>query len=128
MQFKQSWADPCLYYAWTVFGLVLWLSWIDDCLVVGPKEAVAIAKKQLTNRFDCDVLGPMQEYVRCKIDRNCEERLLKITQPVLLRSFKDEFNIPEEHLRTYIPAKASVVLPKCKPKEAVSTSEQSKFQ
>jgi hypothetical protein len=52
MGFERSKADPCLYYYWTKNGLVLWVSWVDDCLVVGTKEAVAIAKKQLKT-FRC---------------------------------------------------------------------------
>jgi hypothetical protein len=34
MNFKSSAADPCLYYCWTMYGLVVWISWIDSCLVV----------------------------------------------------------------------------------------------
>ncbi len=48
MNFKRSKADPCLYFDWTALGLVLWLSWIDDCLVVGQEEAVRKAKKLMT--------------------------------------------------------------------------------
>ena len=33
MCYKQSKADPCLYYQWTSIGLILWISWVDDCLV-----------------------------------------------------------------------------------------------
>jgi Reverse transcriptase (RNA-dependent DNA polymerase) len=66
MGFKRSKADPCLYYAWTKFGLCMWISWVDDCLVVGTKEAVAIAKKQLMAKFECDEVGNMNEYVGCK--------------------------------------------------------------
>jgi hypothetical protein len=44
MKFKRSSADPCLYYCWTMYGLVVWLSWIDECLVVGDKRAVEAAK------------------------------------------------------------------------------------
>jgi Reverse transcriptase (RNA-dependent DNA polymerase) len=63
MGFERSKADPCLYYAWTKHGLCMWISWVDDCLVVGAKEAVLIAKKQLMAKFDCDKIGNMNEYV-----------------------------------------------------------------
>jgi hypothetical protein len=63
MSFQRIKADPCLYYAWTKLGLVLWLSWIDDCLVVGQTEAVQKAKKKMTDHFDCDIIGNMNEYV-----------------------------------------------------------------
>jgi hypothetical protein len=45
MKLKRSAADPCLYYCWTMYGLVVWLSWIDDCLVAGDKRAVEAAKR-----------------------------------------------------------------------------------
>jgi hypothetical protein len=61
MGFERSKADPCLYYAWTKNGLCMWVSWVDDCLVVGTKEAVAIAKTQLMAKFDCDEIGNMNE-------------------------------------------------------------------
>jgi hypothetical protein len=47
MKFKRSSAEPCLYYCCTMYGLVVWLSWIDDCLVAGDKRAVEAAKEQM---------------------------------------------------------------------------------
>ena len=32
----RSKADPCLYYKWSDAGLIVWTSWIDDNLVMGP--------------------------------------------------------------------------------------------
>jgi hypothetical protein len=37
-------ADPCLYFCWIMRGLIIWLSWIDDCLVAGNEEGVLAAK------------------------------------------------------------------------------------
>ena len=45
--FKKSWTDPCLYYSWTLSGLMSWLSWIDDFVCVGNKG---------------DVLNPVQGF------------------------------------------------------------------
>ena len=77
MGFRKSWADPCLYFNWTDDGLVLWLSWIDDCLCVGKAEAVVKAKDGMLMRFDCDDIGEVKEYLGCKIDINKEEGSLK---------------------------------------------------
>jgi hypothetical protein len=95
MGFKRSKSDPCLYYKWSTTGLVLWVSWIDDCLVMGHRDAVKVARKQMMDRFDCDVLGNMDvarkqmmdrfdcdvlgnmdEYVGCRLERNVKERYL----------------------------------------------------
>jgi hypothetical protein len=79
MEYKRSKADPCLYYKWTVAGLILWVSWIDDCLVLGPKSEVDVARKQLTDRFHCDVTGNMDKYVGCKLERDVENRSMRFT-------------------------------------------------
>ena len=70
MGFDRSKADPCLYFKWTITGLVIWLSWVDDCLAVGNRDNVEKAKKQMTDRFDCDVIGKLDEYVGCKVEYN----------------------------------------------------------
>ena len=38
----------------------------------------------------------MTEYVGCKIDYRPQEGMMRLTQPVLLQSFKDEFELPDE--------------------------------
>ena len=63
----RSKADPCLYFAWTVMGLVIIVSWIDDNLVVGSDEVVMHTKQELMSRFECKDCGPLSEYVGCKI-------------------------------------------------------------
>jgi hypothetical protein len=94
MKYTRSKADPCLYFSWTVDGLIIWLSWVDDCLVVGKKEGVLKAKKQMTDRFDGDEVGELKEYIGCKVDYDPIGGHVKITQPVLLQSFVDEFKLP----------------------------------
>jgi hypothetical protein len=84
-------ADPCLYHKWTDEGLVMCLSWVDDCFITGPKDAALKLKMDMMAMVDCDDGGELKEYVGCKIDHDREARRLKITQPVLLQSFKDEF-------------------------------------
>jgi hypothetical protein len=93
MTFERSKADPCLFFKWTEHGLVLWVTWVDDCLVCGKKEGVLAAKKQLMERFDCDEVGELKEYIGCRVDRG--DGIMKLTQPVLLQSFEDEFDLPD---------------------------------
>jgi len=94
MKFDRSNADPCLYFKWTAIGLVLWISWVDDCVSVGRKELVLSAKKGMTDRFDCDEVGELTEFVGCKLDRTTDGGL-RLTQPVLLQSYVDEFDLPD---------------------------------
>lgn len=127
MKFDRSKADPCLYYQWTVYGLVLWISWIDDCFVVGPAQGVKEAKIALMERFDCDEVGNMDEYVGCKLERNWEERSIKITQPVLLQSFEDEFDMPDLKPR-WTPAEGGQMLMTCDEENGVPAKEQKIFR
>ena len=67
MGFSRSSADPCLYYTWTATGLVVWLSWIDDCLCLGPPQAVNEAKMKFMKKFDATDEGEMKGNIGCKI-------------------------------------------------------------
>ena len=111
MKFCRSNADPCLYWRWTTNGLLIWLSWVDDCVNIGPKEEVMKSKDILISLFDCEDVGEFNEYVGCKLERDQDKGTLTFTQPVLLQSFEDEFNLAEREYE--IPAEASSVLQKC---------------
>ena len=93
MDMQRSNADPCLYFNWTEDGLVMWVSWIDDCLVGGSDKAVAKAKRAMMERFEYEDVGDIVEYVGCKIDIDRENQTIKFTQPVLLQSYEDEFDL-----------------------------------
>ena len=36
--YTRSEADPSLYYKWDNEGLILWISWVDDCLVTAQEK------------------------------------------------------------------------------------------
>jgi hypothetical protein len=127
MEFIRSKADPCLYFTWNSNGLIAWISWVDNCLVVGKKEGVIVAKKQMMERFQCDEIGNIDEYVGCKVERNYEEKLIKLTQPVMLQSFTDEFNLPEGPVPN-TPATPGEALVCAKAKNCVSDAEQFKYR
>jgi hypothetical protein len=67
----------------------------------------------------------MNEYVSCKLERNKEERWIKFTQPVLLQSYTDEFNLPQDHAPT-TPAENGQILVPCKKEDGMSEQEQGK--
>ena len=60
MLYERSSADPCLYYKWTIYGLVVWLSGIDDCMCWGPKNMVPKENQDFMDRFDCDDVGEVK--------------------------------------------------------------------
>ena len=81
MRYKQSPADPCLYHCWMMKSLIVWLSWIDDCLIAGNQDCVKLAKEQMKH------VGELKEYVGCKIERT--DSTIRFMQPVLLQSIED---------------------------------------
>jgi hypothetical protein len=73
--------------------------------------------------FDCKDCGDIEEYVGCKIVRT--KNSLKFTQPVLMQSYSDKFELPKKRYRT--PALAGLVLVAGKIEEALSPAMQKKY-
>ena len=69
--------------------------------------------------FDCAYVGNMDEYVGCKIGR--EEGSFTFMQPVMMQSFKDEFDLPTWAPNT--PGEPRKNLSKAKESESVSPEE-----
>ena len=127
MDFERSNADPCLYWKYNErTGLIVWLSWVDDCCVIGNEKVVLESKEKLKSLFECDDVGKLTEYVGCKLDCNSETRTIKFTQPVQIRSFSDEFELPSSAYKT--PAEPGKVLEPCEDGQEVSVDEQSKYR
>jgi hypothetical protein len=83
---------------------------VDDILIAGTETSVAQAKTALKKHFTLDEQGELQEYVGCKIERDKQARWMKLTQPVMILSFSDEFELPSE--KAIIPAKEEEILSK----------------
>ena len=48
MGHERSIADPCIYYSRNKGGeLAIWLSWVDDNLIIGPPQVVKMKAKTL---------------------------------------------------------------------------------
>jgi len=126
MKFACSTADPFMYYKWTAAGfLIVWSSWIDDCACFGMNDDVEESWKEMKQLFECDDIGDMEEYVGCKIDK--EEGSIKFTQPVMLQSFKDDFDL-ENQRETSTPAEPGNTLPKVPEDAKVDEKEQTYFR
>ena len=42
---RRSNIDPCMYFKWTEMGLLVWLSWIDNCACFGRYDEVENTRK-----------------------------------------------------------------------------------
>ena len=128
LSYKRSNADPCLYYHWNQDSkLVLWTSWVDDLLVCGAKEDVLQEVEKMKTKFKCDNGGPLKEYIGCKIEYVPEDNWMKLTQPVLLQSFEDEFDIKNAKFSS-TPAAPNSMLDEDEGQPHVSESKKSLYQ
>jgi len=106
-------------------GLVIWLTWIDGCLITRDEKGAKTAKEQIKGRFDCNNVGLLNEYVGCKIQ--WDDDSIRFTQPVLLQSFEDEFKWKAGEVM--VPAEAGGVLVKrCERDKALSKGEQTHYR
>jgi len=87
--------------------------------------------------FECDDIGDMEVYVDCKIDKSIDKSInrsinrsinksegsIKFTQPVILQSFKDEFNL-WNMCKTITSAEPGSTLPKVDEDAELNEKEQ----
>eukprot|EP00957_Ditylum_brightwellii_P021473 1619762-Ditylum_brightwellii.AAC.1 len=69
LKYKHNGTDLCMYFKWNLIGLVIWLSWIDDCMVWGPEGIVKAESEVFNEEFYCDDGGKVTEYVGCNVER-----------------------------------------------------------
>ena len=93
-----------------MIGLIVWLSFIDDMLIICKEEGMDMVKQKFTKMVKCNDIGPMREYIGMKIDVDHATRSLKITQPVLVKSLLDEFTFDEPNAKSEVPATGSTHL------------------
>eukprot|EP00957_Ditylum_brightwellii_P083956 6381588-Ditylum_brightwellii.AAC.1 len=112
MRFNQNKANPCLYFKWAGGFLILWMSWVDDCMVADPTSLVRKAKKDMMSQFECNKLGEMDKYVGCKVEQDHVAITIKLMQPVLLQSYSNEFELDEHGHMPTTPAELGTILSK----------------
>ena len=65
-------------------------------------------KQKFTSTVDCNDMGAMMEYIGTKLDTDSKKHELKITQPVLVQSLRDEFDFENPNICPETPAPASI--------------------
>eukprot|EP00957_Ditylum_brightwellii_P128422 9794267-Ditylum_brightwellii.AAC.2 len=95
-------------------------------MVWGSREEVLKESEQFNNRLDCNDIGKVKEYVGCEINIDEKERNMTFTQPVLLQSFEDEFELPERKAKT--PAETVSILVKAGTENKVNGKRHSYFR
>ena len=96
MTYKQSKADPCLYFAWIDGAMVVLVAWVDDVMVLGPLLLVEKVQQDLETAFTCKCEGKLTKYVGSKITINRDSTslgMVKFTQPVLVHKILEEYKL-----------------------------------
>jgi len=127
MKYLRSKANPCLYFRWIEGRLIVWITWVDDCLIAGDKDDVTKAKEQMMTLFNCNEIGEMKEYVGCKVDHDWNERCIKLTQPVMIQSFVDKFELGKWERNPTTPADPNTTLIKGEDCNLISKDKQKMY-
>ena len=90
----------------------MWISWVGDFLLTGPKKKKKLAKKKMMIIFECEELGKMKDCVGCKIKRNWNEMWVKLTHPVMVQSFQDGLELDTHSKYSMTSSKPGKVLSK----------------
>ena len=94
MEYIRMEVDPCLYHKWDENGLSIWFSWVDDLVHMTDKNIVDMGIEKLKKIVLIDDVGELREYVGMKIEVNKDDNSMKLTQPVTVKSFSDDFELP----------------------------------
>ena len=80
------------------------------------KGCVLDEVEQLKKVFDVDNVGPLKDYLGCKLEFDWNAPVCKLTQPVLVQSMKD---LHGAHMskQVKVPATAGTTLPKADPSD-----------
>ena len=129
MKCERSKADPCLFFKWdNLYGLVMWLTWIDDKLCIASQDIIEREKEELKTHYKCDDVGPVEDYIGCKITIDHEERSVKFTQPVLVQSLNDEFEDIPQGSNPLTPARPGNILTTCVESDKLSPEMHSRYR
>ena len=73
---RNSEADPNLFSGRGVYLPIF----VDDMLTIGPRADINRVKQEISKRWRCKDLGPVKLFMGFQIERNCQQRTLKIHQ------------------------------------------------
>ena len=69
LKFEQYSNDSCLFKLKIKEGTVFLIIYVDDCLLVGDKEAVQLALTKIENYFDITRSEEIEDFIGCNIER-----------------------------------------------------------
>mgnify|MGYP006197636723 FL=1 len=89
--FVPSQADPCLLYRENKYGKCVIIMYVDDCLLIGSKEAIDVATKEISDAFKVKIEDQMEDYLGCEFKLNQEGTKGWLGQPHVVRTLEKKF-------------------------------------
>lgn len=94
--YRRSTNDPCLYVKGSGSTLIVLILYVDDILVASPNLAlVKEVKRRFVEEFEMSDVGEVKNFLGMKVERDIEERTLKISQRGFLENLLRRFNMQD---------------------------------
>ena len=82
--------------------MVVFVAWVDDLMVIGPRKLVEQVQQDLETAFTCKRKGELTEYMGSKLTIMCDGEgrgTVKFKQPVLIEKFNEEYKVPRTGIK-----------------------------
>ena len=100
--FKVVYPDPCLMWRENDFGMIFIALYVDDCLCIGDKDAIAILEKEFVNVvFQVKPSEELNYYLSWNIDINKEEGSAILHQGHLIKKLNKLYGKQVKGLTAY---------------------------
>ena len=92
--FSVSGADPGVFLARERGHILILAVHVDDCVIIGSSpELIKDFKMKLNNRYALMDLGPVQWLLGIKVMRNCEVRIISLSQEGYIALILERFSL-----------------------------------
>jgi hypothetical protein len=92
IDFKVSYADPCLFYRTNQNGRIIMIVHVDDCYTIGDPQALKTLEKELNNKgLKLKVSNLASDYLSCDIKIDKENKMAWIGQTTLMKKVIKKF-------------------------------------
>jgi hypothetical protein len=100
--FIPSLADPCMLCKEEANGdSTILVIYVDDCICIGTRVAINQAISDIASHFIIKRMGPVYDYVGCRIIKPEGNNAMVLIQPQLLNSLEKKFGDLVSHMRRY---------------------------
>ena len=131
--FEKSEVDPCLFMQKFEDGTVYVAIYVDDNLVIGPKEGIKKTIKMLNGKgLSLKIQDNLKDYLSCNFQVDHEKQQAILTQPHLIENLEQKMGSTVKDMKSYLtPGTPGVCLVSVVEKEVentVSTTEHSMYR